>query len=501
MFLGTGGPLGDEVVFTVRPNGQIPNARLYWTARSYDTYLNGQWVTSIASAQSFGPGDDPFKYPQWNAQSSVSFTFYSRISLLQTLFYTGEPTKINRDVKAILAMAPTGEVDLNALVMDPPLKAGEQYTVDLTLSTPQLSDLINAGTEYPKWVTDRYLQLPDNFSPRVAELAKQIAGEQQTPYDQANAITQYLRRTITYSETIPAPPANTDPIEWFLFDTRAGFCNYYATSEVLMLRSLGVPARLSAGYAQGQWDQKEGIYTVIGKESHAWPEVYFPTVGWVIFEPTVSQPAIAFSNGNGANPEDFQNAPSGVPTLDPNRVIPMQENNPEDAYIRAHSGQTGPISPFANVTPWMIATALILLIGLVLIFLEWRRRRLSTLPLPAWIERSLDERGYHIPGWLRLWSQNSLRTPMENLFMNVGIMLRIWGQKVAPSQTPAEQVNLLISLVPDLKDSGQTLLEEYQRALYSRYPANLPRARHAVDDLRITGLRNWVLRLAGLESA
>ena len=95
-----------------------------------------------------------------------------------------------------------------------------------------------------EWVTDRYLQLPPDFSERIQELANSITAGKVTPYDKTVAITQYLRDTIILFHHHPAPPPGRDVMEWFLFELKSGFCNYYATAEVLMLRSLGIPARI-----------------------------------------------------------------------------------------------------------------------------------------------------------------------------------------------------------------------------------------------------------------
>jgi len=501
MFLGTGGPLGEDTVFTVTPSGgDRVTGRMYWAARNYDTYFgNGQWVTSIAGSQPMGPKEEALEYPNWSLRKTQVFAFSSRISLLQTLYYPQDPVRVNRDVTAIVSINKDGEADFNAMVMDPPLRAGEEYRITASIAQPSVLALREAGSEYPQWVQDRYLQLPDNFSPRIAELAQQVAGSEETPYDKVLAVTRYLRRTITYSETIPQPPRDREPLEWFLFDERAGFCNYYASAEVMMLRSLGIPARLVAGYAQGTWDAEQELYTVIGKDSHAWPEVFFPTLGWIVFEPTVSQPMVSFPSGNTDTGSSDLTPQGGREAYDSDYVPPQSENPAED-YMRAHQGDTGEV-PNAVLSPWLIGSLVILVLGIVLGYLEWRRRKGSSLPLPAWWERTMDDRGWRPPRWLRMWSQQSLRTPMENLFANVGTMLRIWGQPVDPAQTPAEQINLLVSVVPGLKDSASALLEEYERSMYSPYPGNTVRARQAVDSIRVIGLKNWVLRLAGLEPA
>jgi hypothetical protein len=149
---------------------------------------------------------------------------------------------------------------------------------------------------------------------------------------------------------------------------------------------------------------------------------------------------------------------------------------------------------------WSIVLGLVLVVLAVFAFLAWRRRTSIDLPLPSWIERALDERGFRTPGWLRLWSRRALRTPMENMFANISFMLRVWGHKAGAALTPAEQVALLINVVPGIQEQALTLLDEYQRAMYSQYPADLPRARNAVGELRTIGYRNWMMRLVGLEA-
>ena len=134
----------------------------------------------------------------------------------------------------------------------------------------------------------------------IQTLAEQVTSGQSTPYDQAQAITNYLRNTIQYTLTVPSPPPGEDPAVWVLFDYKKGFCNYYASDEVLMLRSIGIPARLAVGFAEGSSNNDSSVansvsFTVLNHDAHAWPEVYFPNIGWVEFEPTVNQNPIVRS--------------------------------------------------------------------------------------------------------------------------------------------------------------------------------------------------------------
>ena len=113
-----------------------------------------------------------------------------------------------------------------------------------------------------------------------------------TPYDKATAIEAWLRANVVYDDQTPAPPQDQDGVAYVLAVKR-GYCDYYASAMVVMLRSLGVPARVAVGYAQGQYDSVNGVYHVTEKDSHSWVEVFFPKYGWVEFEPTASQPLIA----------------------------------------------------------------------------------------------------------------------------------------------------------------------------------------------------------------
>ena len=138
---------------------------------------------------------------------------------------------------------------------------------------------------YPRWITDRYLQLPPDFPQPVKDLAHEIAKDHDNAYDVAVGIQNYLH-TLKYDEQIAPPPPGVDAVEWFLTTQRVGFCSYFASSMITMLRSLGIPSRLVVGFAPGEWDEARDAWIVRSRNYHAWPEVYFPQYGWVEFEPT-----------------------------------------------------------------------------------------------------------------------------------------------------------------------------------------------------------------------
>src|SRR5204862_77196 len=151
------------------------------------------------------------------------------------------------------------------------------------------SELRASPAEYPAALQSAYLQLPAELPARVRRLAEQITAGASTPYDKALRLQDYLRATYAYRLDVAAPPEGQDAVDYFLFTASAGYCNYFASAMAVMLRAVGVPARLATGYAMGEYDRGRGAYRVPGNAAHAWVEVYFAGYGWVDFEPTPSR--------------------------------------------------------------------------------------------------------------------------------------------------------------------------------------------------------------------
>ncbi len=166
------------------------------------------------------------------------------------------------------------------------LDRGASYTVVSQASAATPQELRSAATNYPGWVTDRYLQLPDSRAmDRVRDLATALTRDRTTPYDKARSIQAFLQ-AMPYTQTIPTPPFDADGVDYFLFTLRRGYSDYFGSAMAVMLRTIGIPSRLVAGYAPGDWVQEQEVYIVRDLHSHAWTEAYFPGYGWVEFEPT-----------------------------------------------------------------------------------------------------------------------------------------------------------------------------------------------------------------------
>ena len=171
------------------------------------------------------------------------------------------------------------------------LQENEPYTLVSFVSLADDDDLRKAETDYGRFITDHYLQLPSTLPDRVREKALKLIENSDTPLDKALAVQEYLRSDgFTYSHDIDAPPRGVDGVDHFLFETKTGYSDYFASSMTVMLRAVGVPARMAAGYAPGEWDPKEEVRVVRDQDSHGWTQVYFPDYGWIDFEPTPNWP-------------------------------------------------------------------------------------------------------------------------------------------------------------------------------------------------------------------
>jgi hypothetical protein len=142
-----------------------------------------------------------------------------------------------------------------------------------------------AGATYPREISTEYLQLPQRLDSRIPTLARQMAGRANNPYDQSRAIENFLRSRFGYTLNLVGKPGN-DPLANFLFVTRAGHCEYFASAMTILLRTLDIPAREVNGFLPGEYNDLAGDYIVRASDAHSWVEVYFPGSGWVTFDPT-----------------------------------------------------------------------------------------------------------------------------------------------------------------------------------------------------------------------
>ncbi|MBF8298989.1 MAG: Protein-glutamine gamma-glutamyltransferase [Dehalococcoidia bacterium] len=216
----------------------------------------------------------------------------------------------------------------DVLSVRPPkrLEGGTTYEVLSLASFAGADDLRADVTQYPRWVLDTYLQLPSTTPQRVKDLALEITRGATNPYDKAEAIQHYLR-SYKQAEAIEPPPVNVDAVDYFLFTRRAGYSDYFASSMTVLLRAANVPARLAAGYSSGDYDEETGAFTVRQNDAHSWPEVFFPTYGWIHYEPLPSLGTI----GRGGL-RQMAEPSSGEVDEPESGIYPEEEPEEEDVF-------------------------------------------------------------------------------------------------------------------------------------------------------------------------
>lgn len=132
---------------------------------------------------------------------------------------------------------------------------------------------------------------------RTFALARRLAAESDTPYEYVRAVQAYLRRGFTYTES---PGERRVPLASFLLRDKEGYCQQFSGAMALLLRMGGVPARVAAGFSPGTYDKERKEYTVRDVDAHSWVEAFFPTFGWVTFDPTPGEaPARSQVPGTG----------------------------------------------------------------------------------------------------------------------------------------------------------------------------------------------------------
>ena len=350
--------------------------------------------------------------------------------------------------------------DVEAVYARDGLSAGEKYSVTSLESGATSDELRQIPAQYSAEIQQRYLGLPDTVTPRTVDLAHSIGDSQGNPYDKAIALQNWLRNNIVYTEDVKFPPKNQDVVDYVLFDSKQGYCEYYASAFVVMARELGLPTRMAVGFFPGDKDDTAGGFLYRERNAHAWPEVYFPGRGWIRFEPTANRQAPNY---------DPAPAPESVNGSPGQRVLPGDGSGlpPEDIFLHERGGllagqqSNGAIAHTAPVsrTQWAVRLGSLALMALALVV------------------------GYF---WLR-----GLRglTPVEQLYTKLGRGASWGGVKPTPAMTPNEYAQALARDVPGSRAPATYLTDLYVRETYGRQqPTQMDMLRARQAWLRLRGL-------------
>ncbi len=331
-------------------------------ATSYDEYTGTGWkVSSRLTGRVGGLGDLPDVPPEAVYKMRTVTLLHVTLQTDQSTILTAG-TPIGSNVDTFVETPKSTQGDIERLRSQRDLERGDTYNAIGSESSASAADLRLAGVDFPSWVRDRYLQLPNDLPARVGDEARRVAAAQATPYDKAAAIESYLR-TFPYDVSVPATPAKRDTADYLLFDLKKGYFDYQSTAMAVMLRTLGVPARVAVGYVLDPDSVVDTKYTVRKSDAYSWVEVFFPGFGWVNFNPTQDRPAGGAGGlGAGAAAGDDAISPSLEDLFPPDDLLkPIPDN-----VAGALAEQPVEATHFPWYVVWMLALVLALAVVTVL---------------------------------------------------------------------------------------------------------------------------------------
>jgi transglutaminase-like putative cysteine protease len=418
-----GGPLVShpELVMTYTVN---TNAAVYLRVADDALFVNGSWLPvdgetaglDWKSVQYYGgplPRDtDPSDGGVGKDEQTVSATLTLQPGATgptPLTPFTGDPVAVNLPG---LASGTISAPDSNTLVtvdevqLDQDIEAGTQVQVKANISTATAAQLEAAGTKYPAW-TKEYTVMDDPTGTNlktIHTLALQWTAGLTNPYDEASAIEQHLRDPAAFQYTLN-PPQDPDasvwPVVYFLTTSHKGYCQYFASAMGSMLRSLGIPTRLVSGYGPGTTRAQSGRHgareqEVTTSDAHSWVEAYFPSYGWIPFEPTP-----ASGQGDYQPFPRGQQAITGVSTTPPPtaRAVPtfkpVKTSGATPTVTPTH--KTAAPLPAAVVISLLVLAAIALLVLAALLWLLLPRslagawKRVETLGTFSGVDRRRAE--------------------------------------------------------------------------------------------------------------
>src|SRR5881628_1472947 len=269
-------------------NGPLTEG-LYFRGAAYNIYNGRSWTNSLARRRVLGQSEGgviKVVAPEASATGQPGLRQEILVEALDTTVLFGVPF-----VESIKGFFLFVLVDgMGDLYMPYHPNARFQYSAYSTATRLHEQERIGTAFTYPAHVRKQYLQLPE-VSQSVADLARGVVRQATTPYEMAVAVERHLRETYRYSLDV-GTAVSVSPVDDFLFTRKSGYCEHYATTMVVMLRVLGIPARLVTGFLHGEWNDFRNYYTVRQRDAHAWVEVLFPRSGWITFDPTPSVAAL-----------------------------------------------------------------------------------------------------------------------------------------------------------------------------------------------------------------
>jgi len=466
---GTWSTSNDAALEITRKPGD--NRPFYWRATTYDKFTLFGWASTdpVKEARPGGTAilDDTLdSIPDTAARTTETFRIEPQSGFFKVAFSPIDPVGIDRDTSLVTS----GD---SGFFQSIEIANNTTYTV--TASVQELADIDGgvtqnrlraAGRDYPAEIVERYTGVPLGA---MGPAAKQLIGDIKaglrkpdgdTPFDLAAAVVNELHNEnkFKYSTNVPGV-CDRDPsiVECFALH-RTGFCEHYASTMTILLRSEGIPARLVEGFLPGKVDVATGRESIRTGAAHAWVEVYFPGIGWYPFDPT----------GGLAQSEAIPpGEPRPIPTLRPLPSFAFPSRGPDDPE-GPNGSRRGAVPPTAggngtNTPAFVVISILLLAVIILVAFLAWRR----------------GPRGVTTP---------------EGVYASVARLARRFGFGPRPTQTTFEYATALGDVLPAVRPELQTVATAKVEVAYGRRELGDDRLKDLRDSYR--RLRVGLLRLA-----
>ncbi|NDB04886.1 MAG: transglutaminase domain-containing protein [Acidimicrobiia bacterium] len=380
------------------------------------------------------------------------------------------------------------------LVSEEGLRPGDRYQIVSSIVDPPVATLTLATSNFPP--SADYFDLPTSTEMnRVGDIARDLTDATQSPYERAIALQTFFRDNFTYSLDVPSLTSGDAFIEFL--DRRSGYCEQFASTFAVMARAVGLPSRVAIGFTPGESDA-DGGYVVRSQHAHAWPEIWFDGIGWLMFEPTPGRGAPGRTY-TGVAPQQDDSPPTPTtptPTTTPSGETPTTTTTTPDA-VNPSSPVTVTTIPLAAESTTSGSGSSVPLVVLLVV-----------TPLIAWpfairllVRRRLRREGSHpvVIMWRRMIAVDGTIDDSSASLTTTDIADRLSLANCEPSDLPRRLATAVERLLFADRSPDSSEIDDLDTQL-RRWIIN----RHPSRDWRHELTRRYslstALRLAGAES-
>lgn len=455
------GQMKPRIVMRVRSQ-----AEGFWRVMAFDKYLGQGWELSRNDLTK------TVLRPAWSYQFflPVPITLSKKKEVIQTYTMVAElPNVIPALTYPRELFFPTPQValDIEGSLRSPlGLSEGLTYTVISSVPYRDRSRLQQAPTTYTDKIRQIYMEVPATIRDKVRKQTEALLATSEkpitSPYEKALFLAQALKQRYTIQPELPYLNPKEDLVEAFLFKYQGGYPDHFSTALTVMLRSIGIPARLVAGFAPGEFNPFTGLYEVKNTDAYAMTEVYFPKFGWFAFDPIPGHELIPPSIEEDQTFSVLQQFWKWVAGWLPSPV----SNFLGQVFGRLFSWIGAGIAWIVGLFQqgW-VGLFILLMLGIGTAFAAWLLWR-------AW-------KGWRYRRWL------ASLPPMERVYRQMIDWLNTQGLPKRSSQTPFEYVTQARTAQPaNRANLIEQISQAYVQWRYGGKPANLNEVKQALRELK-----------------